>query len=446
VFDDDRYFDVFVEFAKSSPEDILIQITVWNHGPEAASLHVLPHLFFRNIWSWHWAAPRPVLRRFNSGPDHTAIAAEHPYLGERFLLCEGAPDLLFTENETNRERLFHKPNASPYVKDAFHNYLIHGRSHAVNLACTGTKFAADYLLDAPSQDQQVVRLRLLDPASNSSQPFGNAFEDTFGLRRKEADEFFVTLVPPTANEDERRVMRQALAGMLWSKQYYCFDLDLWLREHGWNPGQRSQPGYAGRRLLSICSETKLRRILTRMLDEDRFPSKYGIRALSRASRSSLRVQKCTARISLCNTSPLNRRRACFGGNSNWRGPIWVPVNTLIIRALLIYYGYFGDSFKIECPTGSGIMMTLFEVATELSRRLSSTFLRDAAGKRPVFGQSKKFQLDPHWRITSCFTSIFTETMARALAPATRPAEPGSPRVSSRPATWTQREPWSPASV
>jgi hypothetical protein len=242
VFDDDRYFDVFVDFAKSSPEDTLIQITAWNRGPQAATLHLLPQLWFRNTWSWRQASAKPTLAASGCNAKYASVAAHHPEIGERFFLCEGQPELLFTENETNSERLFHKSNPSPYVKDAFHNYVTAGNRAAVNPAQTGTKFAAHYSLNVPANGKQVVRLRFLDGASLDAirpEPFGEAYENIFTLRENETDTFFDALMPPAAGEDERRVIRQAIAGMLWSKQYYYFDLDEWLREHGWLPGRPS---------------------------------------------------------------------------------------------------------------------------------------------------------------------------------------------------------------
>jgi hypothetical protein len=215
VFDDDRYFDVFVDFAKSSPQNTVIRITVWNRGPEAATLHILPQLWFRNTWSWGQSTAKPTLATSGSNADYASVAAHHPELGERFFLCEGQPELLFTENETNSERLFYKPNPSPYVKDAFHNYLIAGNRAAVNPAQTGTKFAAHYDLNVPAHGKQVIRLRLLDGPSLQAvrtEPFGEAYENIFSLRENETDTYFNALVPPAASEDERRVIRQALSG------------------------------------------------------------------------------------------------------------------------------------------------------------------------------------------------------------------------------------------
>jgi hypothetical protein len=692
VFDEDRYFDVFVEYAKASPEDLLVEITVANRGPEAATLHVLPTLWFRNTWSWGGNAPRPGLRQ--AAPD--VITASHPELGERVLSCEGAAALLFTENETNTKRLFRSSNGTPFVKDGFHEYLVHGRREAVNPGQTGTKAAAHYPLTVGAGESRTLRLRLgpVAPAGAArGGPVGRDFDAVLQARRLEADEFYASVIPATLKDDAANVMRQALAGMLWSKQFYYYDVDTWLEEHGADPfkavrraafrndhwhhmhnadvismpdkweypwyaawdlafhilaltlvdedfgkqqldlmlqqhylhpsgqipayewnfgdvnppvhawatiftyrlekaqrgrgdvdwlerafqklllnftwwvnrkdrtgsnlfeggflgldnigvfdrsaplptggyleqadgtawmalfcqnmleiatqlalerpayvdmaqkfvehflwigtsmmhaggdtgmwdepdgffydvlrlpdgqaqrlkvrsmvgllplcavtafegellakypqlGQRlrgfldarpelrafihdpAKPGQGGRRLGAILDETKLRRVLTRMLDEEEFFSPYGIRALSRVHAEhpyEFRVGDQTYRVSYL---PAESDTGMFGGNSNWRGPIWMPVNGLIIRALLQYYTYYGDAFTIECPTGSGRPMTLYQVAEELTRRLASIFLRDAQGSRPVYGGARKFQEDPHWRDHLLFYEYF----------------------------------------
>jgi hypothetical protein len=205
AFDQDRYFDVFVEYAKAAPEDILVQITVHNRGPEPAVLHLLPTLWFRNIWSWGENARRPALRRAAPG----VIAASHPELGERFLYAEGATALLFTENETNTERLVQVSNRTPYVKDAFHNNIVHGHKEAVNPERTGTK-----------------------AAGKADGPLGSAFDAALTARRKEADEFYTSVIPSSLSADQTNVMRQALAGMLWSKQFFHYDVNRWMGEHG----------------------------------------------------------------------------------------------------------------------------------------------------------------------------------------------------------------------
>jgi hypothetical protein len=691
VFDEDRYFDVFVEYAKASPEDILIQITVYNRGPERAALHVLPTLWFRNVWSWSDGAPRPVLGTLVSGSAGGVISAWHPNLGDRFLICEGAAELLFTENETNTERLFSTPNRTPYVKDGIDSYLVHGRRDAVNPGRKGTKAAGHYALDVGAGESVTLRLRLGDVAPNG--PLASSFATIMESRRREADDFYASVIPSSLSTDATNVMRQALAGMLWSKQFYFYDVDKWLEERGagpfmrgrrraprnehwqhvynadvismpdkweypwyaawdlafhvialtlvdedfgkqqlslmlgdpylhpsgqipayeWNFGDvnppvhawatmftymldklrhgegdvdwlerafhkltlnftwwvnrkdrsgnnafeggflgldnigvfdRSAPlptggyleqadgtawmalfcqnmceiaielsthntvyanmalkfvehfmwiasalmhvgdrigmwdeedgffydvlrlpngeaqrlkvrsmvgllplcavtvyepkilarhpelresfvkflaarqelrsfihdpmkdGYAGRRLGAVLSESKLRRVLATMLDEKEFLSPYGIRALSRYHAEHPYVFHAGGQDYRVSYLPAESDTGMFGGNSNWRGPIWMPVNALIVRALLQYYMYYGNTFTIECPTGSGKSMNLYQVAEEITRRLTSIFLRDANGRRPVYGGSRKFQEDPHWRDLILFYEYF----------------------------------------
>src|SRR5262249_5097083 len=251
VFEQDRYFDVLVEYAKESPEDLLVQITVTNRGPEAAPLHVLPTLWFRNVWSWGGHAPRPALRRAGSG-SIGVIAASHPELGERFLACQDAAALLFTENETNVERLFRSPNLSPYVKDGINEYIVHGRREAVNPAQTGTKAAAQYVITVGAGASQILRLRFgsgeyssqTRGSRGSAEPFGRGFDAVMEARRKDADEFYAAVIPGSLDADAVNVMRQALAGMLWSKQFYYYDVDRWLAEHGaepFSPTRRAAP-------------------------------------------------------------------------------------------------------------------------------------------------------------------------------------------------------------
>jgi hypothetical protein len=242
VFDQNRYFDVFVEYAKAAPEDILIQITVWNRGPEPATLHVLPTVWFRNTWSWGGVVARPVLRQAAAG-DVGVIALSHPELGERYLYCEGAASLLFTENETNTQRLVGVPNRTPYVKDGINNYIVYGRQDAVNSEKAGTKASAHYPIAVGAGGSTVLRLRLNDkvpaPSTHTQDGrvglFGRGFDDVVETRRREADEFYATVIPSSLDPDEANVMRQALAGMLWSKQFYYYDVDKWLEEHGVDP-------------------------------------------------------------------------------------------------------------------------------------------------------------------------------------------------------------------
>jgi Mannosylglycerate hydrolase MGH1-like glycoside hydrolase domain len=234
IFDQDRYWDVFVEYAKASPEDILVRISVVNRGPEAATLHVLPHLWFRNTW---WSTPDaapPSLERAPGGGRNAVVTARHAELpGERFLHCEDPRELLFTNNETNVHRLFGQPSPTPYVKDGIDDYVVHGRREAVNPEGRGTKVAAHYVLDVGPGATRSVRLRLtalsLGPPG---EPFGAGFEEAMAARRREADEFYAVVTPAGTDPDTASVMRQGYAGMLWSKQVYIYDVHHWLRDHG----------------------------------------------------------------------------------------------------------------------------------------------------------------------------------------------------------------------
>ena len=243
VFNDDRYFDVFVEYAKEAPENIAIRITVFNRGPEPATLDLLPTLWFRNTWSWRTGASRPLLQRTPPGANNNIIFASHPELGDRFLYCDGATELLFTENETNNERLFHSPNVTPYVKDGINDYIVHHLQSAVNPQGLGTKAAALYHLSLMPGTFQTLRLRLsnVGPVRNVAGqkehriPFQDNLDAVMQMREWEADEFYATVIPDSLNDDQTSVMRQALAGMLWSKQFYYYDVDKWLEEHHVDP-------------------------------------------------------------------------------------------------------------------------------------------------------------------------------------------------------------------
>jgi hypothetical protein len=689
VFADNRYFDVFVEYAKAAPEDLLIRITIANRGPIAATVHVLPTLWFRNQWTWSPGTPKPVLRQVDGQKATRTVAAVGAALGNRWLFVDGVVPLLFTENETNSQRLFGRPNEGPYAKDGINDYVVLGHRDAVNPAGTGTKVAPHHILEIGPSGTGVVRLRLTDlgPAK-LTEPFAD-FDTTFGARKDEADEFYSVITPVTATEDQARVMRQALAGMLWSKQYYLFELDRWIKDHGgelfsdtsgptrnrewghmvnadiismpdkweypwyaawdlafhtialslvdldfakqqldlmlgqmylhpsgqipayeWNfsdvnppvhawatlavyrfeqatrgegdlaflkrsfgklmanftwwvnrkdrfgknvfeggflgldnigvfdrsaplptggyleqadgtawmaffsqnmlelateiavydssyeglagkfldhilwiahainhvgadgmwdeedgffydvlrlpdgsakrlkvrsmvgllplcatsvtepwqrdmvPGvtqlfderTRRMPGllanvYAGRGhadrgLMALVGPERLRRILARMLDESEFLSPHGIRAVSRYHLEHPYVFRAGGREYRVGYLPADSDSGMFGGNSNWRGPVWMPVNMVLIRALLSFYAFYGDAFTVECPTGSGRMMSLFEVAKEIAGRLSGIFLRDATGRRPVFGGTEKLQTDPYWRDLIPFHEYF----------------------------------------
>ena len=696
VFDDNRYFDIFVEYAKASPDDVLIRIEAINRGPEAAELHLLPTAWFRNTWTWSADLQRPWLRRGEPVEGIIPIELYHSYYGKRWFYSEGNPEPLFTENETNSRRLFGVDNASPHVKDGINDYIVHGVKEAVNAEGSGTKVAGHYRLNIGCGQSAVVKLRLTDKemASAKNRPFDKSFDTTFADRRKDADEFYANVTPPSLCSDAKNVMRQAMAGMLWSKQFYHYVVKEWLdgdpagppppverkngRNHEWThmhngdvismpdkweypwyaawdlafhciplalvdsdfakdqlclmlrewymhpngqipayewafgdvnppvhawaawrvykvekkrrgkgdreflqrvfhklllnftwwvyrkdtsgmnifqggflgldnigvfdrsaplptggyieqsdgtswmamytlnllaialelskedrayadvaskfwehfiyiayamshrgqdgaglwneedgffydvlrlpdgkyfpmkirsmvgliplfavetlepellerlPGFKRRlewfidhrpdltgdvacmrtPGMGERRLLSIATQDQLRQILKYMLDEREFLSSFGIRALSQFHRDHpyhLQVNGTDHRVDY---EPAESSTGLFGGNSNWRGPIWFPVNFLLIESLQKFHYYLGDSFKVECPTGSGRMMTLWEVAGEISQRLMRIFLQDADERRPVFGGTEKFQNDPHWRDLIPFHEYF----------------------------------------
>jgi hypothetical protein len=702
VFNEDRYFDVFVEYAKAGPEDILIKISAANRGPEAAELHLLPTLWFRNDWSaWiaesNRAAEKPNLSQIESAAGSSAVAVTRSPLGDFILSCEGEVPLLFTDNMTNHERLFpgQQKNESAYVKDGINDCVVQGQQDAVNPEKTGTKAAAHYRVTIEAGQTAVIRLRL---SKTTDQPFDH-FDEIFADRLREADEFYRSITPPSVSEDAANVMRQAIAGMLWSKQFYFFDGDNWLDEHHSNPlhhgyknsrnsewfhmlnedvismpdkweypwyaawdlafhtlplsivdpdfakdqmklmlrgaylhpsGQMpayewnfsdvnppvhafatlfvhrtelalrgemdlkfltaafnklllnftwwvnrkdrfgknvfeggflgldnigvfdrsaplptggnleqadgtawmaffsqnmlelaielavhdptyedmvvkfadhfyyiaaamNQPGQDGMwdeedgfyydllrlpdgsatrlkvrslvGLLPLCATTviepwqrerapramaaiwkrlgrmpelqesihptgvghlgvadrgivallkpnRLRRILEKMLDENEFLGPHGIRSISKFHEQHPYVLYVDGQEYRVDYLPAESNTGMFGGNSNWRGPVWMPMNIMLIRALQQFYLYYGDNFKIECPTGSGRLLNLFEVSKEITNRLITTFTRDPltgsgqAGRRPVYGGSEKFQTDPHWRDYILFYEYF----------------------------------------
>jgi Glycosyl hydrolase family 63 C-terminal domain len=692
VFDENKYFDVFVEYAKNTAEDILIQIKAINRGTEAKTLNVLPTLWFRNTWSWDGEKNKPALQEIKLDNSLNIIEAFHSNLGKRWLYCEGETELLFTENETNSEKLFGISNTSVYVKDGINDYIVYGRKEAVNPDKIGTKAAANYLLTVGAGETKTIRLRLSD-VPNLTEAFGEKFDETFSCKQKEADDFYQHITPFNISEDMRNVQRQAFAGMLWSKQFYHYDVEKWLkgdlatfpppqerkngRNHEWfhlnnediismpdkweypwfaawdlafyciplamidpdfaknqldvltrewfmhpngqipayewafgdvNPPVHAwatwrvykieqkmfgradkqflervfqklllnftwwvnrkdvegnnvfQGGFLGldnigvfdrsatlptgghinqsdgtswmamyclnmltialelaktnpvyediatkffehflyiadamnnigegedtlwnesdgffydvlhlserqislkvrsmvgliplfavetiepetlnilpdfnarlewfiknrpdlrqnvacmeskglgaRRLLAIVSREKLKLILQKMLDESEFFGDYGIRALSRVHAEhpyNFNINGSQFRV---NYEPAESSSGLFGGNSNWRGPVWFPVNFLLIESLQKFHYYLGDDFQVECPTGSGKMMTLWEVAAELSQRLMKIFLRDDSGKRPVYGGTEKFQNDPNWQDFILFYEYF----------------------------------------
>jgi len=696
VFDEDRYFDVSVEYAKATIDDLLIRITVVNRGPKPAPLHLLPTLWFRNTWSWDHGASRPKMSQVVSPAGTRAVLALHPDMKTPYrLTVEGTPDLLFTENETNYRRLFGVDNGQPFAKDAFHEYLIAGRAEAVNPGREGTKAAAHYRLEVPPGESRVVRLRLSDGAAGGN-PLGEEYEKLFEGRRREADEFYATVIPARLHDDSKTVMRQALAGMLWSKESYHYDVRRWLegdptqpappperqhgRNHEWmhlynddvismpdtweypwyaawdlafhtvplalvdpdfakdqlilflrewymhpngqipayewalgdvNPcvhawaawrvykiekrirgtGDRQflervfhklllnftwwvnrkdpeghnvfQGGFLGldnigvfdrskplptgghieqsdgtawmgmfclnmlamalelarrnvayedvaskffehfvyiadainqmsmggeeiqlwdeedgffydvlhrpdgslqrlkvrsmvgliplfavetlepetesylprfwrrmqwfirnrpelrnhiipqerpdgktRRLLSLVNGERLVSVLTYMLDENEFLSPHGIRALSRYHRDHPYVFSANGNEYRVDYEPAESTTGLFGGNSNWRGPIWFPVNFLLIESLQKFDHFYGKAFRVECPTGTATTLSLWDVAADLSRRLTRIFLRGPDGRRPVYGGIQKFQSDPHWRDLILFHEYF----------------------------------------
>jgi hypothetical protein len=698
VFDGDRYFDVFVDYAKGGPEDLLIRITVANRGPDEAELHLLPTLWFRNTWAWGRHSYRPSLSRAEvPAGEPPQVLAHHEGLGTYRLTCEGEPELLFTENETNVAALFGAPNPQPYVKDAFHARVVGGNRDAVNPAGTGTRAAAWYNLSVPAGETRVVRLRLSTSAAGAEALEPEYFDATVNQRQREADAFHATLAPQGVSDDERRIQRQAIAGLLWSKQFYHYDVHLWLhgdpagppppagrwqgrnrawthlnnhdvlsmpdkweypwyaawdlafhtiplalvdpelakdqlvlllREwymhpngqlpayewefgdvnppvHAWAamrvyqidrrlrgagdtkflqrvfqkllinftwwvnrkdaddrnvfqggflgldnigvfnrseglpgggrldqsdgtswmatyclnmlaialelareddayedvatkflehffhiahavndrpatqaddgfdlwdnedgfyydvlrvprqapqylrvrslvglipllavetidaalleklPGFRTRlewftanrpdlvgdaasvtrVGEADRRLFALVSADRLRAILARMLDESEFLSPHGIRSLSRWHAEHPYRLELNGSAWQVGYEPAESRSGLFGGNSNWRGPVWFPINYLLIEALQKFDWYYGDAFTVECPVGSGRMLTLWEVSVELSRRLIGLFVRHQ-GRRPAFGGVERMQADPHWRDCLLFNEYF----------------------------------------
>jgi hypothetical protein len=239
VFNEDKYFDVIVEYAKAGPEDILVRITMANQGPQAAELHVLPTLWFRNDWASWIAEPveKPMLKQINGPAGTRAVAASDPGLGSYYLYCEGEAPLLFTENETNHARLgLDYPDAGPYLKDGINDYVVHGQQSKVNPEKTGTKVSAHYQINVKAGKTAVIRLRLTNsPLKGQDKIFGKTFDEILATRLREADEFYQSVTPPSVSADAAQVMRQAIAGMLWSKQYYYWDGDQWLEEHRAHP-------------------------------------------------------------------------------------------------------------------------------------------------------------------------------------------------------------------
>jgi mannosylglycerate hydrolase MGH1-like protein len=695
IFAENRYFDVVVEYAKAAHDDIVMLVTAHNRGPDEATLHLIPTLWFRNTWSWGDDVVTPGIAA--SADAAGAATATHPDLGAWTLRVDASADLLFCENETNNERLFGAPNASPYVKDAINAAVVEGAAGAVNPARTGTKVGAHHVLRIGAGQSATVRLRLTAAASDAAEagaPLGDGFDAVLAARRDEADRFYATVIPESLDADAALVMRQSLAGLLWGKQYYEYDVHRWLREHGVNPwdqdaqgrpvrnvpwfhmvsgdiismpdkweypwfaawdlafhcgplslvdvdfakqqvelllttrylhpnGQipayewnfsdvnppvtawaamwvyereaeirgegdheflarvferlltnftwwvnrkdpddrnlfqggflgldnigifdrsaplpgggtleqadgtawmalycqwmlqiavelsrrdrffsdlalkfishfgwisialdppgdnsglwdeedgffydvmrmpdgttvplkvrslvgllplcaatvfdaevladnpqfmerveafaahfsdmvpafahRPGPSPEGRAMLSLVNEERLRRVLTTMLDESEFLGPHGIRAISRRHLDDPCVFDWGGQEYVVRYLPAESDTGMFGGNSNWRGPVWFPMNLVILRGLLQAHRYYGERFRIEYPTGSGREMTLLEVAAEISTRLTTTFTRDEHGRRPVYGGTETFQTDPHWRDLISFHEYF----------------------------------------
>jgi hypothetical protein len=697
IFDESRYFDVFVEYAKAAPDDVLMEVTAHNRGPDAATVHLLPTLWFRNTWAWSAGGEIPRLQRAGSGSAVT-VRASHPELGDWVVCCDDSSRLLFCDNETNSERLFGAPNASEYVKDGINDHVVRGSAGSVNPAGTGTKMAALHTLALEPGASGRIRLRLTSASAHaeiarSAHPLGTGFDSVLKARRTEADEFYATVIDPPLDGDAANVKRQALAGMLWGKQYYEYNVHTWLREHGANPwsqssehasvrntgwfhldagdvismpdtweypwfaawdlalqtiplalvdidfakrqmelllrdryvhpngqipayewnfgdvnpplhawsalllyererevrgegdgaflervfarlltnftwwvnrkdpddrnlfqggflgldnigvfdrsaplpdggtleqadgtawmalycqamlqialeltardpayadmatkfgmhlvwiaaamdppdgdalwseedgfyydvmrlpdgstqqlrvrslvgllpmcaatvieseslsrvpglldkwesfvarykdsipalAQRSGPGVGGKRLASLVGVDRLRRILVIMLDESEFLGPFGIRAISRYHAEHPYVFDIAGREYRVEYEPAESRTAMFGGNSNWRGPVWFPMNMVILRGLRQLHAYYGDTLEVQYPTGSGNLMNLLEVAEQIECRLASIFLRDENGRRPVFGGIEQFQSDPHWRDLLLFHEYF----------------------------------------
>lgn len=698
IFNDDAYFDIFIEYAQASAEDILIQVTVCNRGKEKASLHVLPTLWFRNTWSWGEDNYKPQLMSSNTGD----VLVQHKRLGHYILHTAQKAPLLFCENETNNQRLYGSPNAAEYVKDGINEFVVNGNGSAVNPYATGTKVAINYEVSIEAGGEAVFQWRL-EKASNTK-PFAD-FEALLSARRREADAYYAVLQKDLDTDDKKLVQRQALAGMVWNKQFYYYNVEQWLkgdpahpapppnrkggRNHGWKhlnnediismpdkweypwyaawdlafhclPLAMIDPAFAKRQLLLLTKEWymhpngqlpayewcfsdvnppvhawaslrvyqlekeatgrgdlrflegvfhklllnftwwvnrkdttgnnifeggflgldnigvfdrsaplptgglieqadgtswmamyslnlmhmalelalhnpvyqnlatkffehflyiagamenigneciglwdeedefyydvlhlpnddsqrlkvrslvgliplfaveildhdmleklpdfnrrlkwflanrpdlarlvsrwqeanrgevhllsllrghRMKKLLERMLDETEFLSDYGIRSLSKHHQQQPYEFWVSETKFSVDYTPGESTTSVFGGNSNWRGPVWMPVNYLIIESLQRFHYYYTDDFKVECPTGSGQYLTLNEVADELSRRLQALFLRDKNGRRPVLGEYEKAQTDPHFRDYPLFYEYFHGDNGKGLGAA-----------------------------
>ena len=700
VFEGDRYFDIFIEYAKASDEDIAVKITAHNRGSEESPLHILPTLWFRNTWSWEEEAKKPSLSLYAQKDRYSVVAANHPSLGDRYLYADSSAPLLFVENETNQRKLSGKAQAqNAYPKDGINNYLVEGDREAVNPDLTGTKVSTHYQLSIPAGESRTVVLRLCD--SNQLQtPFGEDFHALFDQRQEEADDFYKSFVRGKLSEDERNIQRQAFSGMLWNKQFYYYVVKDWLegddaqpappegrkqvRNTNWQhlfnddiismPDKWEYPWYASwdlafhlvplavidpdyaklqlsrmtrewymhpngqipayewdfndvtppvqawgawqiyqleqkywgrqdkdfletifqklllnftwwvnredtegrnvfeggflgmdnigvfdrsselptggkleqadatswmgmyclgmltialelaidrspyedtaskffehflyiadamnemggislwdeadgfyydaitfpdgsrqkmgvrslvglipllgvvtispetiqklpgferrlqwfidnrpdlkrnvacmvtegvgaKRLLALCYAThredgkknKLRRLLEYMLDEQEFMGPHGIRSVSKYHDEHPFVLNVDGRDHCVRYQPAESNNGLFGGNSNWRGPVWFPINYILLEALQNFHSYLGDDFKVDCPTGSGDRKNLDETAIFIAKRMIRIFLRNKDGRRPVYGGTEKFQSDPYWRDYILFFEYF----------------------------------------
>ena len=432
VFDGDRYFDMFVEYAKADTEDILIKITVANRGPEAARLRLLPTVWFRNTWSWGNSNRRPELHESCPAPN-PVIELNHGQPSNHWLHCEGSPELLFTENETNVEQLFGVGNRTPHVKDSINDYIVRGATEAVNPEHTGTKAVAHYKLVVGAGETVVVRLRLADSDFKGTNAFAN-FDKTFALRQREADEFYAMIIPEDLSADARNVMRQGFAGMLWSKQFYHYVVKEWLqgdsgnpppeerrkgRNHQWThlynadvismPDKWEYPWYAAWDLAFHCIPLALvdpdfaKEQLVLMLREWYMHPNGQIPAYEWALGD---VNPPVHAWAAWRVYKIDKKRKGKGDRAFLQR---------IFHKLMLNFTWWvnrkdaeglGNDFKIEFPTGSGNMKTLWDVAGELSRRMANIFLRDQNAHRPVFGNLEKFQTDPHWRDLILFHEYF----------------------------------------
>ncbi|MEM7008577.1 MAG: glucosidase [Thermodesulfobacteriota bacterium] len=692
VFNDNKYFDVFVEYSKNDPEDILIKVTVFNRGPKKSELFVLPTLWFKNDWSWYKNKTKPLIKLLKEKEKTYIVESSHPTLGEMYFYTHEPTELLFTENETNMQRLHGSKNSSKYVKDGINDYVVNSTKDCINPELSGTKFSPLYKIKLKSGESTELKFRL-SKSKNLRSPFGKKFDEIFSRSIKEANEFYSELALGTLDEDQLHIQRQAFSGMLWTKQFYNYVVEEWLngdvvfpppaeqrkhgRNHSWRhvyaddvlsmpdkweypwfaawdtafhtiPFAMIDPDYAKRQLqrltrewymhpngqipayewafgdvnppvhawaawrvykieskhyekedkqflesvfqklllnftwwvnrkdvkgnnifeggflgldnigifnrsetlptggyiqqadgtswmgmyalnmltislelaktnksyedisskffehflyisnaingsgnhetglwneddgfyydvlnlpdngkiplkirsivgliplfsimtieqdlidslpgfkrrmnwfidnrpdlvtqcavgkeeesersfLSILNQYKLRLILDRMLDENEFLSPYGVRSLSKYYENNHYSLKIDGREYSIDYEPSESKTGLFGGNSNWRGPIWFPINFLIIESLQKYHHYLGDSFKVECPSGSGNLMNLWEVSLEISRRLLSIFTKDHNNKRPYYGNVEMFQNDPLWNDLILFNEYF----------------------------------------